>query len=98
VDEVSEVVLDGYKRRLEQDGLVPKTIKNRLLIVCFLLKKNGIQNFTKLVEMPTIEKKFRKRIRENKSNPCSLIWTGRVLKKKNNAISFSSALRFEKRK
>ena len=33
----------------------PKTIKNRLLIVCFLLKKNGIQNSTKLVEMPTIE-------------------------------------------
>jgi integrase len=55
VDEVNEVVLDGYKRRLEQEGLAPKTIKNRLLIVCFLLKKNGIQNSTKLVEMPTIE-------------------------------------------
>ncbi|HYA62763.1 MAG TPA: hypothetical protein VED66_06140, partial [Candidatus Sulfotelmatobacter sp.] len=55
VDEVNEVVLDGYKRRLEQDGLAPKTIKNRLLIVCFLLKKNGMQNSTKLVEMPTIE-------------------------------------------
>jgi integrase len=55
VDEVNELVLDSYKRRLEEQGLAPKTIKNRLLIVCFLLKKNGIQNSTKLVEMPTIE-------------------------------------------
>ena len=55
VDEVKECVLDEYKRRLEQEGLAAKTIRNRLLIVCFLLKKNGIQNSTKFVEMPVIE-------------------------------------------
>jgi len=55
VDEVTETVLDGYKRRLEQEGFAPKTIRNRLLIICFLLKKNGIQNSTKLVEMPSID-------------------------------------------
>jgi hypothetical protein len=65
VDEVNEVVLDGCKRRLEQEGLAPKTIKNRLLIVCFLLKKNGIQNSTKLVEMPQLKKRFRNHIHEN---------------------------------
>jgi integrase len=55
VDEVNETVLDGYKRRLEEDGFAAKTIRNRLLIVCFLLKKNGVQNSTKFVEMPVIE-------------------------------------------
>jgi len=55
VDEVNDDILDGYKRYLEEQGFAPKTIKNRLLIVCFLLKKNGVQNSTKLVEMPTIE-------------------------------------------
>jgi integrase len=55
VDEVTESILDNYKRRLEQEGFAATTIRNRLLIICFLLKKNGIQNSTKLVEMPTIE-------------------------------------------
>jgi integrase len=55
IDEVTSDVLDSYKRYLEKEDFAPKTIKNRLLIVCFLLKKNGIQNSTKLVEMPTIE-------------------------------------------
>jgi hypothetical protein len=55
IDEVTSDVLDSYKRYLEKEDFAPKTIKNRLLIVCFLLKKNGIQNSTKLVELPTIE-------------------------------------------
>jgi len=54
-DQVTDDVLDSYKRFLEKEGFAARTIRNRLLIVCFLLKKNGIANSTKLVEMPTIE-------------------------------------------
>src|SRR5205085_9851883 len=39
----------------ETQGYAAKTIHNRLLIVCFLLKKYGVLNPTKLVDMPTIE-------------------------------------------
>jgi integrase len=55
VDQVTDDVLDSYKRFLEEESFAPWTIRNRLLIVCFLLKRNGIANSTKLVEMPTIE-------------------------------------------
>jgi integrase len=58
VDQVTEDVLDSYKRFLEKEGFAARTIRNRLLIVCFLLKKNGIANSTKLVEMPTIEEEI----------------------------------------
>ena len=58
VDQVTSEVLDGYKRHLEKEDFAPKTIKNRLLIVCFLLKKNGIQNSTKLVDLPTTEEEI----------------------------------------
>jgi len=58
VDQVSDDVLDFYKRSLEMEGFAARTIRNRLLIVCFLLKKNGIANSTKLVEMPTIEEEI----------------------------------------
>jgi integrase len=58
VDQVTEDVLDSYKRFLEQEGFATRTIRNRLLIICFLLKKNGIANSTKLVEMPTIDEEI----------------------------------------
>ena len=58
VDQVTDDVLDSYKRFLEKESLAAWTIRNRLLIVCFLLKKNGIANSTKLVEMPTIEEEI----------------------------------------
>ena len=58
VDQVTDDVLDSYKRFLEKDGFAARIIRNRLLIVCFLLKKNGIANSTKLVEMPTIEEEI----------------------------------------
>jgi hypothetical protein len=46
IDEVTSDVLDSYKRHLEKESFAPKAIKNRLLIDCFMLKKNGIQNST----------------------------------------------------
>jgi len=58
VDQVTDDALDSYKRFLEKEGFAARTIRNRLLIVCFLLKKNGIANSTKLVEMPTIEEEI----------------------------------------
>jgi len=58
VDQVTDDVLDSYKRFLERESFAARTIKNRLLIVCFLLKKNGIANSTKLVELPTIEEEI----------------------------------------
>jgi integrase len=58
VDQVTDEVLDSYKRFLEKDGFAARTIRNRLLIVCFLLKKNGIANSTKLVDMPTIDEEI----------------------------------------
>jgi len=58
VDQVRDDVLDSYKRFLEKEGFAARTIRNRLLIVCFLLKKNGVANSTKLVEMPTIEEEI----------------------------------------
>jgi len=55
VDEVTGNTLDSYKKFLETEGYADKTIHNRLLIVCFLLKKFGVMNPTKLVDLPTIE-------------------------------------------
>ncbi len=58
IDQVTDEVLDSYKRFLEKEGFAARTIRNRLLIVCFLLKKNGIANSTKLVDMPTIDEEI----------------------------------------
>jgi integrase len=58
VDQVTDDVLDSYKRFLERESYAARTIENRLLIVCFLLKKNGIANSTKLVELSTIEEEI----------------------------------------
>jgi integrase len=58
VDQVTDEVLDSYKRFLEKEGFAARTIRNRLLIVCFLLKKNGIANSTKLVDLPTIDEEI----------------------------------------
>ena len=55
IDEVTGDVLDGYKKFLETEGYAPTTIHGHLLIVCFLLKKCGVMNPTKLVDMPTVE-------------------------------------------
>ena len=56
VDQIDAETLDNYKRHLEDEKhAAPKTIKNKLLVVCFLLKASGVQNPSKLVEMPTVD-------------------------------------------
>ena len=53
-------VLDGYKTALEKQGYAPRTIHNRLLVVCFLLKRyakeTGVIYPTTLVKMPRLQK------------------------------------------
>jgi integrase len=61
IDEAATTkVLDSYKAVLEKQGYAPKTIHNRLLIVCFLLKhfakETGVTYPTKLVKMPRLQK------------------------------------------
>ena len=61
IDEAATTkVLDGYKQSLEDEDYAPKTIHNRLLIVCFLLKhfakETGVTYPTKLVKMPRLQK------------------------------------------
>jgi integrase len=58
IDQITDEVLDSYKRFLETERFAARTIRNRLLIVCFLLKKNGVMNSTKLVDMPTIDEEI----------------------------------------
>jgi integrase len=49
-------ILDNYKRHLEEEAqAAPKTVANKLLVVCFMLKASGVQNPSKLVEMPTVD-------------------------------------------
>ncbi len=56
VDQLEAEILDNYKRHLEdEEEAAPKTVKNKLLVVCFMLKASGVQNPSKLIEMPTIE-------------------------------------------
>jgi integrase len=52
--------LDNYMRHLETIGSAPRTIQNKISVVCFMLKKRrnfpaGIETPTKIVEMPTID-------------------------------------------
>jgi integrase len=61
IDEAATTkVLDGYKAVLEKQDYAPKTIHNRLLIVCFLLKhfakETGVTYPTKLVKMPRLQR------------------------------------------
>lgn len=61
IDEAATTrVLDGYKAVLEKQGYAPKTIHNRLLIVCFLLKhfakETGVTYPTKLIKMPRLQR------------------------------------------
>jgi integrase len=60
IDNQNDNTLDNYMRHLESKGYAPRTVVNKLSIICFMLKKRrnftaGIEQPTKIVEMPTIE-------------------------------------------
>jgi len=54
VQQITESVLTGYQRHIEKDS-APKTVVNKLMVVCFMLKHAGVQNPSSMVELPTIE-------------------------------------------
>ncbi len=56
LDEITEDVLRQYKNFMVDQGYAGRTIDNRLNMVFFLLKKNGITARIPRDEMPTIEK------------------------------------------
>jgi integrase len=60
IDDEKENVLDNYMKHLEGAGYEPRTVVNKLSIICFMLKKRrnftaGIDQPTKILEMPTVE-------------------------------------------
>jgi integrase/recombinase XerD len=56
VDQVDEDFLMQYQRWLEDTRKQhPKTVTNKLLTVCFMLKHAGVENPSRMVEWPTIE-------------------------------------------
>lgn len=56
VDEVTEDTVRHFVDKLTAAGFSPKTVKNRVLIVSFLLKRVGSKVKTRWAELPTIEK------------------------------------------
>jgi len=56
LDEVTEATVRHFVDCMTKAGLSPKTVKNRVLIVSFLLKHMGSKVKTRWHELPTIEK------------------------------------------
>lgn len=56
VDEVTEDTVRHFVDSMAAAGLSPKTVKNRVLIVSFLLKRVGSKVKTRWAELPTVEK------------------------------------------
>ncbi len=58
IDQVDGDVLDGHMKFLEQKQAAPKTIENKIMVVTFMLKAAGVQNPSKMIELPTIEEEI----------------------------------------
>jgi len=58
IDQVNSDILENYLRRLQKHGAAPKTIVNKVMVVCFMLKSAGMQNPSRLVELPTVEQEM----------------------------------------
>lgn len=58
LDEITEDVLRHYKNFMVDQGYAGRTIDNRLNMVFFLLKKNGIKARIPRDEMPTVEQEL----------------------------------------
>jgi len=55
VDQIDSGVMEAYLRKLEAAKAAPKTIQNKVMVVCFMLKSAGMEQPSKLVELPTVE-------------------------------------------
>ena len=57
VDEITEDTVRAFVDRMSKEGLSPNTVKNRALIVTFLLKRVGSKVKTRWAELPSAEGK-----------------------------------------
>ena len=55
VDQIDGDVLDSHMKYLEDRSAAPKTIRNKLMVVSFMLKAAGVREPSKMIELPTIE-------------------------------------------
>lgn len=55
VDQVNGDVLEDFLQALQKAGAAPKTVHNKVLAVCFMLKFAGLKEPSKLIELPNIE-------------------------------------------
>ena len=55
IDQVNGDVLDAHMRYLEKKQAEPKTICNKMMVICFMLKSAGVMNPSKMIELPTVE-------------------------------------------
>lgn len=55
IDQIDSDVMESYLRKLEAAGAAPKTLQNKVMAVCFMLKAAGVDQPSKLVELPTVE-------------------------------------------
>jgi len=55
IDQVNGDVLESFFRFLQKAGAAPKTIQNKILVVCFMLKSAGVREPSKMIELPKLE-------------------------------------------
>jgi integrase len=55
VDQVDGNVLDAFMKGLQNAGAAPKTVNDKVLIVCFMLKAAGIETPSKMIELLNVE-------------------------------------------
>jgi integrase len=55
VDQINHQVLEDFFQFLTKNKAAPKTIKDKIMNVCFLLKFAGVKDPSKMIELPTVE-------------------------------------------
>jgi integrase len=55
IDQINGDVLESFFRFLKKAGAAPKTIQNKILVVCFMLKSAGVREPSKMIELPKLE-------------------------------------------
>lgn len=58
VDQINADVLDEHMRFLENKKAAPKTIRNKMMVVSFMLKAAGVNAPSKMIELPVVEEEI----------------------------------------
>lgn len=58
VDQINADVLDAHMRHLEKKKAAPKTVRNKMMVVSFMLKAAGVNTPSKMIELPTVEEEI----------------------------------------